>query len=137
MPKLSRYFIKSGMVYLFFGVLVYAISEFPGLQWEIHLMPVYWHMLALGWITQIIMGVSLWMYPKGKNPAPKNGSTITWIAYLSLNFGLILRIVSEPFLYLYKEITIFPFVCSIFFQLLGILCFVLEIWPRLEPQGKK
>lgn len=132
MPKISRYLIKSGMLYLLFGVLVYGISEFPGSQWKIQLIPVYWHMIALGWITQIIMGVSLWMYPKGKKQIPKTGSILSWLAYCSLNLGLILRIFSEPFLYLNREISILPFVCSIFFQLAGILCFILEIWPRLD-----
>ncbi|MBM9546339.1 hypothetical protein JWG40_04885 [Leptospira sp. 201903074] len=137
MPKISRYFIKSGMLYLLFGILVYAYSEFPGSHWNIHLMPVYWHMIALGWITQIIMGVSLWMYPKGKNPGAKNGSNLSWMAYVCLNSGLIFRILSEPFLYLNRDLSIIPFVSSIFLQFAGILCFVLEIWPRLEPQRKK
>ncbi|TGL44598.1 hypothetical protein [Leptospira perdikensis] len=134
MPKISRYFIKSGMVYLLFGVLVYGLAEFPGTKWDVHLMPVYWHMIALGWITQIIMGVSLWMFPKGKNPSPKEGSSFAWIAYFALNLGLCLRIVSEPFLYGNKEVFILPFLCSVFLQLVGILSFVFEIWPRLKPK---
>lgn len=137
MPKITRYFIKSGMVYLLFGILVYAVSEFPGRRWEIHLMPVYWHMIALGWITQIIMGVSLWMYPKGKNPSSKNGSNLAWAAYFCLNLGLCFRIFSEPFIYGNKELVVLPFLSSICLQFLGILCFVFEIWPRLEPQGKR
>ncbi|TDY72839.1 hypothetical protein CLV96_1853 [Leptospira meyeri] len=137
MPKISRYFIKSGLLYLLFGVLVYALSEFPKYNWEIHLTPVYWHMITLGWVTQIIIGVSLWMYPKGKKQSPKNGSNLVWTAYFSLNLGLILRIVSEPWIYQQKEYFIFPFIISIVLQFTGILCYVLEIWPRLEPQRQK
>ncbi|TGL86244.1 hypothetical protein EHQ68_13000 [Leptospira congkakensis] len=136
MPKISRYFIKSGLLYLLFGVLVFAFSEFPGAKWEIHLMPVYWHMIALGWVTQIIIGVSLWMYPKGNKSTPKDGSTFAWVAYFSLNLGLILRIFSEPLIYQSRDILILPYCLSIILQFMGILCYVLEIWPRLKSQTK-
>ncbi|TGK50710.1 hypothetical protein EHQ16_04390 [Leptospira kanakyensis] len=134
MPKISRYFIKSGLLYLLFGVLFYFLSEFPGIKWEIHLMPVYWHLIALGWITQIIIGVSLWMYPKGNKSTSKDGSVLAWMAYFSLNLGLILRIFSEPWIYQHREILILPFCLSVFLQFTGILCYVLEIWPRLKSQ---
>ncbi|PJZ46374.1 hypothetical protein [Leptospira brenneri] len=137
MPKISRYFIKTGLVYLLSGVVIYAFSEFSSIQWEIHLMPVYWHMIALGWITQIIIGVSLWMYPKGKNNSPKTGSKLAWMAYFSLNLGLFFRIFSEPFIYQNREISLLPYLISIFLQFAGILCYVLEIWPRLDSQTKK
>ncbi|MCW7505344.1 hypothetical protein [Leptospira paudalimensis] len=137
MPKISRYFIKSGMLYLFFGVLVYSLNEFPGLNFKVPLLPVYWHMIAIGWITQIIMGVSLWMFPKGKISISKNGSILSWISYVSLNLGLVFRFSSEPFLHVDREMVKIPFLLSIFLQVLGILCFILEIWPRLTPMNRK
>ncbi|GBF43065.1 hypothetical protein LPTSP2_23610 [Leptospira ellinghausenii] len=137
MPKISRYFIKSGMLFLFFGVVIYTLSEFPELQINVPLLAVYWHMIAIGWITQIIMGVSIWMFPKGKNSISKNGSTISWISYISLNLGLVFRFSSEPFLNVDREIVQIPFLLSIILQVLGILCFILEIWPRITPMNRK
>jgi hypothetical protein len=90
--------------------------------------------MALGWITQMIMGVSVWMFPKGKTSS-KDGSKTIWIAYLTLNLGLIFRIFSEPFLYNLKEILSLPYVISIFLQLVGVICFVIEIWPRLRTRA--
>ncbi|MCW7461396.1 hypothetical protein [Leptospira limi] len=137
MPKISRYFIKSGMLFLFFGVVIYTLSEFPELHFKVPLLPVYWHMIAIGWITQIIMGVSLWMFPKGKNSISKNGSTLSWISYISLNLGLVFRFSTEPFLNVDREMVKIPFLLSIFLQVLGILCFILEIWPRLTHMNRK
>lgn len=137
MPKISRYFIKSGMLFLFFGVVIYTLSEFPELQINVPLLAVYWHMIAIGWITQIIMGVSIWMFPKGKNSISKNGSTLSWISYISLNLGLVFRFSSEPFLNVDREIVQIPFLLSIILQVLGILCFILEIWPRITPMNRK
>ncbi|HYW35954.1 MAG TPA: hypothetical protein VE868_11140 [Balneolaceae bacterium] len=31
--------------------------HFPAMQ------PLFWHLLMLGWISQIIFGVSMWMFP--------------------------------------------------------------------------
>lgn len=137
MPKISRYFIKSGMLFLLFGVLIYTLSEFPGLHFNIPLLPVYWHMISIGWITQIIMGVSLWMFPKGKNFISKNGSILSWISFVSLNLGLLFRFCSEPFINGNSEIVKIPFLLSIILQVLGILCFIIEIWPRLTTMNRK
>ncbi|EOQ89088.1 hypothetical protein LEP1GSC202_1514 [Leptospira yanagawae serovar Saopaulo str. Sao Paulo = ATCC 700523] len=137
MPKISRFFIKSGMLFLLFGIFIYAISEFPGFNDKLPLLPVYWHMIALGWITQIIMGVSLWMFPKGKNSLSKHGSKLAWISFFSLNLGLLLRFVSEPFLYVHRELLQVSYLCSIVLQILGVFCFILEIWPRLTPVPRK
>jgi hypothetical protein len=120
------------MLYLLFGILVYAISEFPGTNINIQLMPVYWHMIALGWITQLIMGVSLWMYPKGKSSHPKTGSPYSWLAFGNLNLGLLLRITTEPILQNHREYVLYPYTFSILFQFLGISFYILEIWPRLS-----
>lgn len=137
MPKISRYFIKSGMLFLFFGVVIYTLSEFSELLINVPLLAVYWHMIAIGWITQIIMGVSIWMFPKGKNSISKNGSTLSWISYISLNLGLVFRFSSEPFLNVDREIVQIPFLLSIILQVLGILCFILEIWPSITPMNRK
>ncbi|MCW7473914.1 hypothetical protein CH354_03300 [Leptospira levettii] len=137
MPKISRYFIKSGMLFLLFGVVIYTLSEFPELQINVSLLAVYWHMIAIGWITQIIMGVSLWMFPKGKNSISKNGSILSWISFVSLNLGLLFRFCSEPFINGNSEIVKIPFLLSIILQVLGILCFILEIWPRITPMNRK
>lgn len=137
MPKISRYFIKSGMLFLLFGICIYAIAEFPGFNGDLPLLPVYWHMIALGWITQIIMGVSLWMFPKGKNSLSKHGSTLAWVSFYSLNLGLLFRLVSEPFVFVHRELALVPFLCSIVLQILGVFCFILEIWPRLTPVPRK
>lgn len=137
MPKISRYFIKSGMLFLFTGVLIFAVNEFPGLQLQYPLLPIYWHMIALGWISQIIMGVALWMFPKGKSSLSKHGSLLSWVSFISLNLGLVFRFCSEPFLSTHIELIFYPFLLSIVFQIIGVFSFILEIWPRLTPVVRK
>ncbi|XDD46869.1 hypothetical protein AB3N60_01875 [Leptospira sp. WS39.C2] len=137
MPKISRFFIKFGMLYLFIGVILFTLSEIPILQLNIPLLPIYWHMIALGWISQIIFGVSLWMFPKNKQTISKNGSRLSWISFISLNLGLVFRFCSEPFLLNNRELVFIPFIASIVLQVLGVFCFILEIWPRLSTSPRK
>ncbi len=61
MPKLSRWFVKSALICLVLGSLAGGLSlGGPGLA---ALAPLAWHLLAVGWATQLIFGVAFWMFP--------------------------------------------------------------------------
>ena len=65
MPRLTRWFIKAGLLYfvlaLMTGVLYQARREIDLPSWVSMLNPVYIHLLAVGWITQLIIGVAYWL----------------------------------------------------------------------------
>ena len=133
MPEISRWFIKAGLVYFVVGIVLATLAEFPGFSKGALLLPVYWHMIVLGWITQIIMGVSIWMFPRRNR---KRDLIETWkarAAFWLLNGGLILRFGSEPFLPLVQNpglITI-SIVLSSLMQTAAIVFYIAEIWPRV------
>jgi hypothetical protein len=60
------------------------------------LRPVYLHFLFIGWITQLIMGVGYWMFPKLTKEKPRGSETLGWIVLVLLNSGLVLRAIGEP-----------------------------------------
>ncbi|PJF20314.1 MAG: hypothetical protein CUN56_16795, partial [Phototrophicales bacterium] len=68
MPTLSRWFIKIGMLYFIAGLMMGVVMLLqPVMGWTASLQvlrPVYLHFLFIGWVTQIIMGVGYWMFPK-------------------------------------------------------------------------
>lgn len=140
MPLVSRTFVKAGMIY-------FVLSLIAGLLLEIDtfslpsLMPLFWHMLMVGWITQIIMGVSIWMFP-GRNRedgfVPQKWG---WLTLIFLNAGLVLRLIAEPALG-YSEAGIWPvlLVGSAVLQVAGGATYVIEMWPRIlskKQQRKK
>ncbi len=139
MPPVTRWFIKSGMIWFVLGVTLALITELPtGLSSSL-LLPIYWHMLVLGWITQIIMGVSIWMFPRKKRNQKKEQSSLTiWVFFL-LNSGLIIRFLSEPFLPLFTNSTVVPTVVVVsgILQVAAIVLFISEIWPRVQPKKNK
>lgn len=139
MPRITRWFIKSGIIYLFAGITLAFFSELSFVQSGTLLLPVYWHMIVIGWITQIIMGVSLWMFPRKRRDRKKTETFSAVASFWSLNAGLILRFFSEPFLPFFTEhpMMILIISVSILLQVCGILFYVAEIWPRVQPKKKR
>ncbi len=135
-PLITRIFLRSGLLF-FMGSLVLGIAlqvealGFPGL------VPLFWHTLMVGWITQIIMGVSLWMFPGRNKVESFSNQKWAWLAYIFLESGLILRIISEPLVLVsvssaWKVILI----VSAFFQFFAVMSYVIEIWPRVISKDK-
>ena len=100
MPRLTRWFIKAGLLYfvlaLMTGVLYQARREIDLPSWVSMLNPVYIHLLAVGWITQLIIGVAYWMFPKFTKAQPRGSEALGWATFILLNVGLILRVIGEP-----------------------------------------
>ena len=68
MPLLTRWFIKTSFIYLILALLVGVILGTKAV-WAFYpptddLFPSYFHLLAEGWITMLIIGVAFWMFPK-------------------------------------------------------------------------
>lgn len=100
MPTLSRWFIKAGLIYFVVGLLMGTVMlAQPALglspRWQL-LRPVYLHFLFIGWVTQIIMGVSYWMFPKLSKEKPRGSEKLGWVVFVLLNVGLVLRAIGEP-----------------------------------------
>ncbi len=97
MPVVSRFFLRSGFVCLALALLL-RMWIFSG--WSdraISFMPVFYHLLTVGWATQIIFGVAHWMFPRYSQERPRGHESLTWIVYVCLNSGLLLRLICEPY----------------------------------------
>lgn len=55
----------------------------------------------VGWITQLIFGVSWWMFPVISKEKQRGSDLLVWGVYGSLNAGLLLRAVAEPMEFLH------------------------------------
>lgn len=100
MPKLSRWFIRTGMLYFIVAMIMATVMLIqPMLGWSSRLQllrPVYLHFIFIGWVSQIIMGVGYWMFPKLSREKPRGSEKLGWAVFIMLNIGLILRAIAEP-----------------------------------------
>ena len=95
--------------------------------------PVYFHLLMVGWVTQLIIGVAYWMFPKYSREQPRRSETLGWVVFILLNAGLILRVIGEPLLALQPESGLgWLLVLSALCQLLAGWGFVLNTWARVK-----
>ncbi len=95
MPKLSRYFIKTAFFHLLLGL---GVSLFSSIQPSFaYLRPVYIHLITIGWLSQLIMGVAYWMFPKFSKEAPRGNEKLSWLVYGLINLGLLFRAIGEGF----------------------------------------
>jgi hypothetical protein len=137
MPAITRWFVKTALGY-FIAALLMGIGlaaraplrlDFipPGLG------PVYLHLFVVGWISQLIFGVVIWMFPKYTREKPRGLEWVSWAVYVLLNLGLLLRAVGEP-LAASRPGTLagWLLILSALLQWLAGLGFVANTWARVK-----
>lgn len=98
-------------------------------RWRVFTIP-HAHIMFVGFITHLIMGVSDWMFPRPKQTRYTEQRAIA--ALFLLNAGLILRVVSEPWIALRSSILPQTMLAvSGILQFLAIAIFVYNIWDRI------
>lgn len=137
MPVLTRWFIKSALVYLaaaLFLSLALALPDSLGLPPIVRAMnPVYFHLFLVGWVTQMIFGVIYWMFPIITRARPRGDDRVGWASYLLLNGGLLLRAIFEPWIGASSETGLgWLLAISAIMQWLAAALFVYLAWPRVK-----
>lgn len=135
MPPITRWYIKTSLLY-FIGGLLMGIAVMANSAFELPaifgtLRPVYIHMLIVGWLTQLIFGVALWMFPKYSKEKPRGSENLAWTTYLFLNVGLLLRLIGEPLTALNYQ-TGWMLAVSAVLQLIAGWVFVINTWGRVK-----
>jgi hypothetical protein len=141
MPPLARTFVKAAFAYfiaaLVLGALM-ALEQWLGFsRW---LRSVYYsqlHLLVVGWITQLAIGVAYWIFPrlrKEQGPRPRGSDGGAWGVFVCLNAGLLLRFFFEPFYLMAPR----PWLAAVvvlsgLLQALAALGFGWLIWGRIRP----
>ena len=142
MPKIARYFIKSGIVFMVLSlataVLVSAPEAWNLPAWTGALQMTHFHLFVVGWITQIIFGVALWFFPKYSRDAPRGPAWIGWASFGALNIGLIARAITETAFAagFQGAVVASAMTAAALLQLAAAVLFAVAIWPRVKPRGK-
>lgn len=131
----ARFFIRTALIYL---VAAFGLGGLHLLNQGLAISPrigallyPYYHLLMVGWATQLICGVAVWMFPPLTRERPRGDERIGWFAYGALNLGLLLRVVGEPLQAWYGGWG-WALAVSAVLQTLAIWAFVFAIWPRVK-----
>lgn len=139
MPTLTRWFLKTALVYFLSGFMVGGVLLIQ-LGWHGRALfsvfqPVYWHLLLVGWLLQCICGVAYWMFPPFSPTQPHRNPLLGWWTYATLNLGLLLRVIIEPWHALAPQHSVgWLLVPAAVLQVLAVWLFVYNIWSRIRPR---
>ena len=134
MPALTRWFVKSGLLYLLAGFLLAVLMQWPVTgewAWLRAAWPTYLHLLVVGWLTQLIFGVAFWLFPRYSAEHPRGSERLGWASFVLLNAGLLLRIAGEPRALMGEDAATL-LTASAVAQLLAGWAFVANTWPRIR-----
>jgi hypothetical protein len=135
MPPLSRWFVKSGFVALLLALCLEAVLLRPAGLWPtlpdaaIQLGAI--HLLTVGWLLQMILGVGFWMFPRHPTAPPRGDPRWGWWAFGLLNVGLALRLTCEPWRLGFGG-PAWPLVLSAACQFAGAVTALVLLWPRIR-----
>lgn len=137
MPFLTRWYIRSALVYLVTALLLAVVLALPNainLPPFIRFMnPAYFHLFLVGWVTQMIFGVIYWMFPIVTRARPRGNEQLGWVSYVLLNVGLLLRVIGEPLVSTRPEAGLgWLLAVSALLQWLAAVLFVVLAWPRVK-----
>ena len=136
MPPLTRWFVRSALLWFLLalaaGILLAngVAPRIPGTAVVLP-YPTYLHLVTVGWLTNLIFGVALWLFPRYTAEWPRGSDALGWVSYAGLNLGLLFRLFGEP-AQLAGAGGRALLLLSAGLQLLGGWAFVLNIWPRVK-----
>lgn len=92
------------------------------------------HLLTVGWITQLIFGVALWMFPRPGRPRSLPKRPRDYVAWGLLNVGLLARLAVEPgwTVAVGGPAWRWSLLLSALALWAGVLHFAARLWPRVR-----
>lgn len=137
MPTLTRWFVRTALISLLLGTILGAASQFPGLHIP-SAYPIFVHLFTVGWLTQLVFGIAIWMFPTLSKEHPRGIEWLGWTIYITLNLGLLMRIVFEPIQVVApSDLSSTMLALSALLQWSAVMVFVGTIWPRARSSRAK
>lgn len=133
-----RYFIKTSLAFLVLGILTGLYMSFAKYVYQTgygqELISAHTHLILVGSVMMMIMGVALWFFPKAEKEDKKYNPLLIYITYWAMTFTTLIRFVLQIMkgFYFYDWIGIGITIASTF-QILAIGLFFYSIWGRIRP----
>lgn len=135
-----RYFIKTSLIFLFVGLLtgIYmsVLKYIFSLGIQPSLISAHTHIILVGSVMMMIMGVALWFFPKpDKNDTRYNPSLILfsyWIITTATALRFIAQFVQSFF---WKDWINYVITISSIFQVIAFGLFFYSMWGRIRSVG--
>lgn len=136
--KYQRLLVKTSIFYLILGVLLGIFIQlgyrYSAFKWALFWRTTHVHLLLVGFVLQMIMGVAIWMFPRRKELPYWTPELQGMVLYFLLNTGTITRTVGEPF----RNKWVWAYwlwMIGSMAQVLSIFYFIALVYPRIRKPG--
>lgn len=136
-----RYFVKTSIIFLLFGILAglylliarYYLDIWP----HPNLVSAHTHVILVGSVMMMIMGVALWFFPRPEKDDKLYKPNLILAAYFIITSSTLIRFVSQVIsaFVLPNELLKLLLTISALGQVLGIIIFFISIWGRIRSVG--
>lgn len=140
MYKLVRVYVKTSFFFLFlgllFGVYLMVSARFFGGGYRAGLVTAHVHLILVGFVIMLIMGVSLWMFPRPEKSDEHYRPEFAQLTYWLMTCGTAARSTGE----IIESWAAGGMPENLRFagamaQMVGSLLFIYNIWSRIRPIG--
>ncbi len=135
-----RYFIKTSIIFLITGILTGVYMSLAQnifyTAYGVELKSAHTHIILVGSVMMMIMGVALWFFPKAQKDDSKYDPDKIRIAYWLMTSSTALRFVFQVIAaFIFAEWTGWLITVFSIFQVAAIIYFFYAIWGRIRPVG--
>jgi heme/copper-type cytochrome/quinol oxidase subunit 1 len=135
-----RYFIKTSIIFLVIGLLtglyMSVSSSLFGQAYSQELVSAHTHLILLGSVMMMIMGVALWFFPRPEKEDKKYKPYLISIVYWVLTVSTLIRYIFQLInAFNYSELNKILITVFSFLQICGIVLFFYSIWGRIRSVG--
>lgn len=137
-----RYFIKTSLAFLVLGILTGLYMSFAKYVFQTgytqELISAHTHLILVGSVMMMIMGVALWFFPRPEKNDKKYNPTLIWITYWMMTLSTLLRFIFQVVgAYYYIQWVNVAIVIFSIFQVLAMILFFYSIWGRIRAVGSQ
>lgn len=135
-----RYFVKTSIIFLIVGILTgfYMLIAQNILKtgFTQDLISAHTHIILVGSIIMMIMGVALWFFPRAEKTDKRYNPNIIWTSYWMMTIATSLRYIFQVTASLTEfESSGLMITFASFFQALAVILFFYSMWGRIRPIG--
>jgi cbb3-type cytochrome oxidase subunit 1 len=137
-----RYFIKTSLAFLVVGILTGLHMSFAkyisqtGYSQE--LISAHTHVILVGSVMMMIMGVALWFFPRPEKNDKKYSPDLIWVTYWLMTIATALRFVMQVVgSYSYIPWVSIAIVVFSTLQVLAMILFFYSMWGRIRAVGSQ
>ncbi len=137
-----RYFIKTSLAFLVLGILTVLYMSFAKYVYQTgytqELISAHTHLILVGSVMMMIMGVALWFFPRPEKEDKKYNpdliSVTYWLLTISTALRFILQIVASFYFISWINIAITIFSSL---QVVAMILFFYSMWGRIRAVGSQ